>query len=252
MCLDIVSSEFTYVSECNDGFYGDKCQNSCSTHCKSHACNKTNGICPGCKDGFYGDMCHIPCDSNCKACQQANGVCTECNFGFYGYQCNDKCSSGCKTAKCVKSDGWCECKARHNQIEGTQCLSCPQNCLNSCNQNLYCDSCKVGYFGDNCNKPCSSNCKDDKCARKGSCTCKPEAAFTGCCPENCQGGCEDLFGCKECKPGYYGRYCNETCSNYCLTNNCDRLDGKCSCKQGYMGEKCTEGRKICNIVYTII
>ena len=198
-------------TKCNDGFYGDRCQNNCSTFCNSTACNKTNGFCPNCKNGYYGDMCDLPCFNNCKKCQQADGGCTECKDGFYGEQCKENCSSGCKTATCLKFNGSCECKPRHNQIEGTECLPCPENCLNSCNQSFYCDSCKDGYYNDDCNRTCSTNCKDDKCDRDGSCTCKPGAPFVECCPENCQGRCEDLTVCNACKPGYYGRYCIETC-----------------------------------------
>ena len=234
--------------ECNDGFYGDTCQNNCSTNCKSPACNKTNGICPGCKDRFHGNMCDTPCLSNCKSCKQADGVCKECEDGLFGDQCNKQCNSGCKYTTCHISDGLCECKPRHSQIEGSQCLPCPKNCLNSCNQQFYCDSCMDGYYGDYCNKTCSSNCKDNKCDRDGSCTCKP-AAFTGCCPENCQGSCDDLSVCISCIAGYYGKYCNETCSNNCMTKTCDHLDGKCSCKLGYIGEKCTKGKNTTIISY---
>ena len=204
----------------------------------------------------------------------------ECKDGFYGEQCKENCSSGCKTATCLKSNGSCECKPRHNQIEGTQCLPCPENCLNSCNQSFYCDSCNNGYYNDDCNRTCSTNCKDDKCDRDGSCTCKPGAPFVECCPENCQGRCEDLTVCNACKPGYYGRYCIETCpsncegrcsrtqgecevckkrywgsrcsyncSDHCLNNVCGKLNGACSCKVGYRGENCTLGEKQSSVYF---
>ena len=167
-------------------------------------------------------MCNKPCNSTCKSCSQTDGVCIICKDEFYGDQCEKQCNPGCKYTTCHISDGWCECKPRHNQIKGTQCLPCPENCLNSCKQSLYCDSCKDGYYGDFCNVTCSPYCKDDKCDRDGSCTCKPGAAFTGCCPENCQGGCDNSSVCKTCMAGYYGSYCNETCSN-CMNSKCNQL-----------------------------
>ena len=118
----ILSSETYYVSECNDGYYGDRCQNNCSSNCKSTTCNKTNGTCPGCKDGFHGDMCNLTCISNCQKCQQADGVCTKCNDGFYGDRCQNNCSTFCNSTACNKTNG-------------------------------FCPDCKNGYYGDMCDLP---------------------------------------------------------------------------------------------------
>ena len=38
--------------------------------------------------------------------------------------------------------------------------------------------------------------------------------------------------CHECNPGYYGDYCNLTCSTNCINGTCNR-DGSCSCKEGF-------------------
>lgn len=43
-------------SECNDGYFGPNCIESCKTTCKS--CNKMSGICNnGCKPGWRGIYC---------------------------------------------------------------------------------------------------------------------------------------------------------------------------------------------------
>ena len=232
---------FSDLIQCNVGFYGDRCHLPC-TNCLS--CKQ---VCSVCKDGYYGDSCNQQCNSGCKTCHISTGSCTECKDGFYVGQCLP-CSSGCNTATCRISDGYCECKPRHNQIEGTQCLPCPQNCLKSCNQSLYCDSCKDGYYGENCNQTCSDHCENNKCDRDGRCTCENGYAGYPCkpCPSNCGAtGCTDQFKCKNCKTGHHGDYCNKTCSPNCVNKRCD-IDASCTCKRGFAGlgccpENCAEG-----------
>ena len=186
--------------------------------------------------GYYGESCHLRC-TNCLLCKQ---VCLVCKDGFYGHSCNKRCSAGCESRSCNITDGSCECKPRHNQMEGTQCLPCPQNCLNSCNQQFYCDSCKDGYYGYFCNQTCSDHCVDSRCDRDSRCTCNVGYAGYPCqpCPSKCgDAGCTKQFQCINCKAGFFGDYCNKTCSSNCMYKICDK-DGSCSCKPGFDGLGC--------------
>ena len=178
-----------------------------------------------------------------------------CEEGYYGDSCNNQCDLGCNTTSCRISDGYCECKPRHNQVEGTQCLPCPQNCLTSCNQSLYCDSCMHGFYGDLCNQACSDPCLENKCDRDGRCMCKVGYAGHPCesCPANCgDTGCTDQFKCNNCKTGYHGDYCNKTCPSNCVNKTCD-IDGSCTlkacsqihgacieCRNGFWGLRCSD------------
>ena len=189
-----------------------------------------------CNVGFLGERCHLNC-TNCLSCKQ---VCSVCKDGFYGDSCNYQCNLGCNTTSCHISNGYCECKPRHNQIEGTQCLPCPDNCLNSCNQSLYCDSCMDRFYGDFCNQNCSEQCEDNRCDRDGRCMCKVGYAGHPCqsCPENCgDAGCTDQFKCINCAAGFYSDYCNKTCSSSCMYKICAK-DGSCSCEPGFDGFGC--------------
>ena len=241
----ILNTGVSDLIQCNIGFYGDRCHLPCTN------CLSCEHVCSVCDDGYYGDACNEQCDSGCKTCHITNGSCSECKDGFYGGQCLP-CSSGCKTTICRKSDGWCECQPHHNQIEGTQCMPCPQNCLNSCNQSLYCDSCIDGFHGDFCNQTCSDHCVDNKCDRDGGCICKVGYAGHPCqpCPSNCgDAGCTEKFQCINCKAGFFGDFCNKTCSSNCMYKICAK-DGSCICKPGFDGLGCCpQNCEGCNELY---
>ena len=155
------------------------------------------------------------------------------------------------------------------------CQPCPSNCGDAgCTEQFKCINCKAGFFGDYCNKTCSSNCMYKICAKDGSCTCEPGFDGFGCCPQNCE-GCNELYECQACKDGHYGKNCTKTCplkcvgtcsrteghclvcmegfwepqcskscSDNCLHEQCNQLDGSCPCKPGYKGQHCKVGEKI--------
>ena len=56
-----------YLLECDTGYYGDRCMESCSQHCigQNNSCNHVNGTCDlGCDPGYQGDLCTLgKCDS---------------------------------------------------------------------------------------------------------------------------------------------------------------------------------------------
>ena len=54
----MINSEI-YFTECEDGYYGDICKNTCGQCLKGNkTCDKTTGHCPGgCSAGWTDDTC---------------------------------------------------------------------------------------------------------------------------------------------------------------------------------------------------
>ena len=51
----------------------------------------------------------------------------------------------------------------------------------------------------------------------------------------------------ECSGGFYGQYCQENCSTYCIVpGSCDRMTGQCEggCQAGWTQSKCDKSRDI--------
>ena len=162
-------------------------------------------------------------------------------------------------------------------------VQCPKNCFdNKCdNETLKCDSCKNGFYSDQCEKECPAKfcekcnqktgvcvvcesgrvLKDDyccesfcqKCDEDGCLECislKQYGKQCSDCPSNCISEdissrvCDQDNGkCFLCNKGYKGNYCNEKCNEGCDTDikNCDQESGECDCKNGYFGKTC-EGK----------
>lgn len=51
------------LSECREGWYGVKCNQQCSGHCRDNiTCNHVTGQCDrGCNAGWIGAMCEKGC-----------------------------------------------------------------------------------------------------------------------------------------------------------------------------------------------
>ena len=165
----------------------------------------------------------------------------DCHDGFFGEVCERNCSEHCTTPECNINNGSCECKVGY---AGNPCTECPSNCDETgCNDDFHCYMCKDEYYGNFCNQTCSMHCVERICHRDGSCNCTVGYAGNPCaeCPPNCDHtGCNDDFHCHTCDPGFYGDFCNQTCSEHCTANVCDKQDGSCKCKIGYAGNPCTE------------
>ena len=161
-------------------------------------------------------------------------------------------------------------------------VECPENCFeNKCdNKTLKCDSCKNGFYADDCSKECLTKfcekcnqktgvcivCDSDHVLRDGNCcnsvckTCNEKGCLEcissnqfGQKCDNCSDNCnsENIEGrvcspndgkCFSCNKGFKGDYCNEKCSDGCNldTNNCNQENGQCDCKNGYFGKTCEE------------
>ena len=183
------------------------CEEQCSVYCKSTGCDINNGSCE-CNVGYAGNPC-TECPKNCDrtGCND-DFRCYACNPGFFDNFCNETCS---------------------------------QHCLNNtCNRDGRCHECDPGFYGDYCNLTCSTNCINGTCNRDGTCNCTVGYGGHPCepCPKNCSDtGCNEQLICHECDPGFYGDYCNLTCSINCINGTCNR-DGSCSCKEGFDGLGC--------------
>ncbi|CAK9298013.1 unnamed protein product [Gordionus sp. m RMFG-2023] len=162
---------------------------------------------------------------------------------------------------------------------GTNCTAdchCNQNgSAENCSFFGYCH-CLDGYWGDRCEKNCSSECRLRKCHQiTGMCRCEDFKYGRNCdknntsCPDNmfckenrncvCKGWkygsrCDQESTCNRnntispfstggcrCKLGYYGRNCEFECRTDCINsywhNKC-KGDGECWCLDGYYGLKC--------------
>ena len=154
-------SYFADRIDCHDGFFGEVCENICSGHCTTTACDKQDGSCK-CKVGYAGNHC-TECPPNCDptGCDDAFH-CYTCNPGFYGDFCNETCSEHCLN--------------------------------NTCNRAGICHECDPGFYGDYCNLNCSTYCIDGTCNRDGRCNCSVGYGGNPCepCPRNCADtGCDE-------------------------------------------------------------
>ena len=221
--------------KCKVGYAGNPCT-ECPPNCDHTGCND-DFHCYTCDTGSYGDFCNKTCSDHClkKTCNR-DGRC-KCNVGYGGYPC-EPCPKNCSDVGCNEQLICHECDPG---FYGDYCnLTCPTNCINiTCNRDGRCYECDSDLYGDFCNLTCFTNCINGTCNRNGSCTCKKGFAGFGCCPENCEGGCNDTtFVCSSCKGKYHGDFCNETCSDNC-TNGCTRDGKKCtSCALWHWGPLC--------------
>ena len=264
--------------ECEVGYAGNPCT-ECPKNCDRTGCNY-DFRCYACNPGFFDNFCNETCSQHClnNTCNR-DGRCHECDPGFYGDYCNLTCSTNCINGTCNR-DGRCNCTVGYG---GHPCEPCPKNCSDTgCNEQLICHECDPGFYGDYCNLTCSINCINGTCNRDGSCSCKEGFDGFGCCPENCEGGCNDTsFVCASCKPRHFSDLCNETCPDNCKDNcsrdgktcmeckqnnwgatcqndcpekcssQCDQNNGTCQCKAGFVGHHCPRKNCFAHIVYIL-
>ena len=137
-------------------------------------------------------------------------------------------------------------------------MTCPENCFDKCDRNTSkCAACEDGFYGDTCMEECA-NCYQTTCNQTtGHCDmgCIDGMYGPQCtkpCPEEECKTCDIITGlCLECKPYYYGVFCEKPCSSFCQASTdgrirCARNSGVCSenaCQDGYYLRNCT---KSCN------
>ncbi|XP_046347943.1 multiple epidermal growth factor-like domains protein 10 isoform X2 [Haliotis rufescens] len=193
-------------SECEPGYFDQKCSSICNENCRNKKCklsiNGNDNCTEGCVPGYQGPGCGRPC-------YNPGGGCTACPGGCDGGYCQvgSSCVSGC-----VDSYYGSGCKTCHrgcktcNRITGT-CTQCHPsfpgpNCEQETNTTRGCEGgCVPGHVDRDC-KHCS-----DKCLNK---TCLPK---------------KEPFD-KRCNPGFYGEHCNKACG-VCIDGDCDQMTGMC-------------------------
>ena len=177
-----------------------------------------------CPEGFDGFDC---CFVNCNGCLHENkSLCLSCKPGWYGYE---------------KRVGW---KETYN------CLRrCHGNCAGGCDTThgtcVNKTACEDGFYGQICEKRCSSYCRDGKCDRstgKCECTYGYQGDSCRCPPAAVCSVCQDDGPCSQCVRGLWDEQCNKTCSISCRDQICSSRNGTClhGCLDGYHGPTCTE------------
>nr|XP_022315866.1 uncharacterized protein LOC111119720 isoform X2 [Crassostrea virginica] len=103
--------------------------------------------------------------------------------------------------------------------------------------------CTNGSFGFNCSDICPNSCSGTCNKVTGQCACK--TGFWGAyCNETCSMRCKDKLCdsasgvCVDCIPGNYGLGCNGQCSPGCQ-DICNTTSGFCQCKQGFYSDDCS-------------
>ncbi|WAR16070.1 SREC2-like protein [Mya arenaria] len=187
-------------SECDQGWYGPKCNYMCSDKCNGE-CEQYSGNCNVCYQGFFGLQCVDECiycrDSICNKA----GECVLCYVGKFGLFCNNTCFSDCVDNRCNQIDGSCQ----HE-------VQCPRN-------NVTCTECKKSYYGFLCTFECSSTCKGGNCElESGRCE-KCESTYYGnFCEKTCSESCAHSQTESVCDP-------TGKCNNGCI--------------DGFIGDTCT-------------
>ena len=124
----------------------------------------------------------------------------DCLTGYFGYRCEKACSGHCmNNTVCDYIDGRCRDGCQPGYIGGL-CNACKISKFHfysvldysfvndyvsymfNCWGFLYVAACKKGYYGQNCSRVCSSNCKKCK-PTDGTCSC-----YAGWMGPNCRTG----------------------------------------------------------------
>ncbi|XP_052762444.1 receptor-type tyrosine-protein phosphatase mu-like isoform X2 [Mya arenaria] len=234
---------------------GDTCQpgyfkslfNGCKK-CKTSGCDCTFATsCDSCLEGYYrNDGECFGCQSNCKTCASSSS-CSSCHPGYHGPMCQHVCGRGCLDSKCEINTGTCLC--RNDLFSGVYCNTCVlgkfgQDCdyecldaCNSCSEATKCDSCKPGFFGHKCEYNCSENCYN--CSQSGQClTCKTghtHPSQTCVCKHS---GCAKSDNCEKCLSDEYfpdnGSCCPCSLLHHCISCTVVSNSSKCvTCEDGY-------------------
>ncbi|KAK3090026.1 hypothetical protein FSP39_008627 [Pinctada imbricata] len=235
-------------STCKDGFYGDKCNSSCSIHCGGDGlCNGTDGRCNNqyCEPGYYGEHCSMACSSLCvgNSCNYSTGYCDRCNGSFFGINCSKNCPLNCESC-----ESQTECSDCNKGYYGSTCIQSCMNCgMEDCEKEdgkCVNDFCKSGYFTRYCNQSCSGNCKGDgSCGfLSGVCDTCSDGFYGVECERECVSECKlcsNSTSCTECYEGLFGALCDRTCPPCGDDGSCNIHSGLCnsnSCRPGFYGD----------------
>ncbi|CAK9303172.1 unnamed protein product [Gordionus sp. m RMFG-2023] len=199
---------FYGICYCHEGYWGLKCQRNCRSGCPLKKCNPFRGSCI-CDRFKYGANCDIdcPCDplvsSGCDSLGRCLCKVTPENVTRNGSLCPDN--------KFCRADGQCRCR---DWKYGTTCdkeSTCNRNntILNTPLGGCFCE---LGYYGDNCEFECRTDCQkffwNNTCKYNGNCWCLRNYYGTRC-ENKCNCGsneyCHGIRGClpKEPRKRYF-------------------------------------------------
>ena len=286
MCIEDPDTKDKAICECNDGYYGENC-NEC-INCEHGECN----------DGKSGDGTCVCDDSDEKGHWKLdeNGSCTLCKPGWYGIDCKQKCEciGICNDGK--YGDGTCTCTSEFEKDEdgnctqckygryGSNCDRCPaftqdgsDNPIEVCNGNGTCDqgltgkgvcTCDPGWKGAECEKECpkvdGKICNNHgECNYYANCECHDDninGHWVGTKCDQCKKGWTGS-NCDQCDTGYYGNDCDQcpgfqedesgnvtVCNGHGECNDGLTGDGNCVCDDGWEGvDEEDENINVCNI-----
>jgi len=179
--------------------------------------------------------CTKQCNDGCllDTCNQTDGSCAQCKVGRWGSTCEHPCISNCTV--CNSNDTCITCM---DGYWGDTCIPCDNNCAEVCDQVTgYC-KCTNGYYNVNKNESECTSCYE-KCLNQA---CDPESGVChqGCvdgywgdyCNQTCSISCnstcaQDTGYCKECvNKSMYGLLCDQRCSSSCSMHECEQISGK--------------------------
>ncbi|XP_060600051.1 multiple epidermal growth factor-like domains protein 10 [Ruditapes philippinarum] len=112
-CSTYCDSTGICQGECIEGWFGEKCSETCNSKCLK--CSKDNGnSCLLCKGDYYSTDCSLACNPACliksgkQTCEHAEGFCLNgCKQTYWGDLCDKPCPDGCKDLKCDRNNGTC-------------------------------------------------------------------------------------------------------------------------------------------------
>ncbi|XP_071088058.1 multiple epidermal growth factor-like domains protein 10 isoform X1 [Haliotis cracherodii] len=108
--------------------------------------------------------------------------------------------------------------------------------------------CPKGRYGISCSLQCT-NCQNEKCQKStGECDNCKHGFYGKRCNETCSPNCRKNTACNRtnghcddgCLPSYWGGMCDRNCSQMCNNSVCMHYSGKChlGCEDGWTGFYC--------------
>ncbi|XP_045209797.2 uncharacterized protein LOC123561470 [Mercenaria mercenaria] len=245
--LYITLCEVEAISACDDGFFGEQCDQKCGFCLEGEPCYKITGTCPNqcaagyqgtqcftqCADGNYGNNCQEFC-GNCAfgvACDIFTGFCPlGCAPGWKGDLCKTPCGAGTYGADCLNVCGQCVFPTTCNAVTG----GCESGCAPGwVPEDALCNTpCGDGFYGAGCVQSCGNCFLGAICDKED-----------GECPGQCASGWQGLLCNQTCNEGSHGIDCLETCGTCLGGAACDIFTGDCPnglCDAGFTGTNCKQ------------
>nr|XP_034320795.1 uncharacterized protein LOC105339512 [Crassostrea gigas] len=125
---------------------------------------------------------------------------------------------------------------------GSNCSNpCPDiNCRYCHLEAGYCQGCKPGYQGHQCELICPRGFFGEGCADKCCDKCYGCNHINGLCDSGCKPGWRGDYCQEVCLHGHFGQDCAYKCNNTC--KGCNNVNGLCDsgCNSGWIGDYCNQ------------